>query len=140
MGYHLTQEQKTILGMDSETIRALSVRFNSARHRCYASQDPKHIKHYQNKNITICDEWLFDRMAFLIWAKPLYKKGLELDRKDNSKGYTPENCTFSTALDSRKNRTNCRSFNVQNAVKLLRENGFSEVFIKNHFPMPERKN
>ncbi len=137
MGYHLTDEQKNMLGMDSKTIRALSVRYTNARHRCYASQDPKHVTHYQNKNIKMCEEWLNSRFTFLMWAKPIYRKGLELDRIDNSGNYSPENCTFSTALDSRKNRTNCRSFKVLDAVKLLRENGFSEVFIKQHFPMPK---
>ena len=117
--------------------RALLTRLANAKFRCGSSKRPAHIKHYQEKGIKVCDEWLNDKWAFLRWALPLFKDGLELDRIDNSKGYSPENCRFSTAKESRRHRSNCRSFDVLDAIETLREKGFSEVFIAEHFPLPK---
>lgn len=135
MSNHLTKEQKAELGMDQKTIRALSTRLANARHRCYMSTNPNHIKHYRDKGIRVCDEWLQSRFAFLKWAKTAgYESGLELDRIDNSKGYEPSNCRFVDVIEGRRNRTTARSFDEKNAVRILREHGFSEVFIAEHFP------
>lgn len=116
--------------------RILLCKLANAKFRCGNSKRPAHIEHYQDKGIKVCEEWLSDKYAYLRWALPLYKDGLELDRIDNSKGYSPDNCRFSTAKASRRHRSNCRSFEVLDAVELLRANGFSELFIAEHFPMP----
>jgi hypothetical protein len=135
MPTRLTPEQREILGLNPYEIRNLSMKLNGAIARCGKSKNPNHIKHYQEKGISVCDEWKASRFAFLLWAKDRYKHGLELDRIDNTKGYTPENCRFATAKDSRRHRTNCRSFDELDAIELLKAHGFSPIFIKEHFPM-----
>jgi len=61
--------------------------------RCY---NPKSVayKSYGAKGITVCPEW-HDRENFRTWANSNgFQKGLRLNRKDSSKGYSPDNCFF----------------------------------------------
>lgn len=49
---------------------------------------------YLGKNRSVCSDWL-NFKNFETWALSHgYKKGLSLDRIDNSKGYYPENCQW----------------------------------------------
>jgi hypothetical protein len=62
---------------------------------------------YAKRGITVCDRWQ-DFSAFLqdMGKKP--SKDHTLDRKDNNKGYFPDNCRWATAKEqsnnTRKNR------------------------------------
>jgi hypothetical protein len=56
----------------------------------------KNYKHYEGRGINICKEWV-EFMPFMDWAlKNGYDNKLTLDRKDNDKGYCPENCRWTT--------------------------------------------
>ena len=56
----------------------------------------KDYKHYGARGITVCEEWL-DIKKFIAWAESTHPnvKGVTLDRINNDKGYSPENCTWS---------------------------------------------
>lgn len=58
---------------------------------------------YQSLGITICDRWLESFTNFFedMGERP---EGLSLDRIDNSKGYSPENCKWSTPKEQANNR------------------------------------
>lgn len=73
-------------------------------HRCYNINNPFY-KTYGGRNIKVCKEWLYSLELFVKWAeKNGWKKGLSIDRKDNDKDYTPENCHWiSIQENSRKN-------------------------------------
>lgn len=64
--------------------------------RCY-NPDFKQYADYGGRGITVCKEWL-DITNFVDWVetKSNWVEGLTLDRIDNDKGYSPDNCTFST--------------------------------------------
>lgn len=69
-----------------------------------ASEEDKH--NYQDRLITVCSEWLvFEN--FRDWALSHgYREGLQIDRRDNDKGYCPENCQWVNGRENVNNRRN----------------------------------
>ena len=62
---------------------------------------------YYQTGIKMCEEWERDFQKFKEWALANgYKKGLTIDRIDNSKGYEPSNCRWATPKDQSNNKTN----------------------------------
>ena len=75
------------------------------RQRC---ENPHNVafKNYGGKNIFVCDDWK-DFCTFYDWSMSNgYDDSLTIDRKDNSKGYFPDNCRWVTMKDQENNRTN----------------------------------
>ena len=53
---------------------------------------------------TVCDEWL-DFTNFYRWAMANgYRRELEIDRIDNTRGYSPDNCRWVTHAEQLRNR------------------------------------
>ena len=80
------------------------------RGRCINPKD-RGYKNYGGRGITVCEEWL-DVVNFVAWAEKTHPniEGLSLDRIDNDKGYSPENCTWSDkttqAINQRRMKNN----------------------------------
>ena len=70
--------------------------WHNMKNRCY-NKNFKQYADYGGRGITVCEEWL-DIKNFVDWVdnKSNWEEGLSLDRIDNDKGYSPDNCTFST--------------------------------------------
>ena len=64
----------------------------SMKDRCLRKKNKRYCD-YGGRGITVCDEWL-SYMPFYNWAIRHYSPGLHLDRADNDKGYSPDNCRF----------------------------------------------
>lgn len=77
--------------------------------RCYNSSNQDY-SYYGARGITVCDEWLADRNVFCEWSLDNgfeNNKRLSIDRIDNNKGYSPDNCRWITAdIQSRNTRSN----------------------------------
>ena len=80
-----------------EIYNELRSRYNNMKARCY-NPDSKDYKNYGARGITICSEWLEPKVGysnFVEWSvKNGYEKNLEIDRRDNEKGYSIENCRW----------------------------------------------
>lgn len=73
-------------------------------HRCGNIKNKKY-KDYGARGISVCIEWL-DVATFITWADATHpnKKGYTLDRIDNDKGYSPENCRWADASTQNTNQ------------------------------------
>ena len=78
-------------------------RWSSMINRC---KPGRFSKVYYNKGIRVCDEWMcYDN--FKKWAlENGFDNSLELDRVNNERGYSPNNCRFVTKLENNSNRSN----------------------------------
>jgi hypothetical protein len=74
------------------------------KNRCYCSSYAEwHL--YGGRGIGMCDAWRDSFSAFQSWAMDNgFSEGLEIDRLNNDKGYSPENCRFTTPLENSHNR------------------------------------
>jgi hypothetical protein len=72
--------------------------------RCYSPGD-YHGEWYRDRGIGVCDAWRNDFSAFYDWAlENGYADDLTIERKDNDKGYSPDNCEWLTILEQCHNR------------------------------------
>ena len=67
---------------------------NNKRYACYGA-----------RGIKVCEEWSNSFEAFYDWAMANgYEDTLTIDRIDNDKGYSPDNCRWATFLEQQRNK------------------------------------
>lgn len=90
----------------------------SMRARC---NNPNHAdyKHYGGRGITVCAEWGdFSRFEADMSPRPV---GMRLERIDNDKGYSKDNCKWATQLEQMANTRVVRRITFQGATRHLSE-------------------
>lgn len=93
------------------------------KNRCY-NPNYKFYKHYGEKGITVCDEWLGSDglVNFYNWSlQNGYSPELTIDRINNNLGYSPDNCRWVTMQEQQNNRTNNRVLTANNETHTLAE-------------------
>ncbi len=72
----------------------LFVVWRGMKGRCYSKTHTAY-PYYGARGITICDRWL-DPANFIADMEPSYSPGLTIDREENDKSYSPDNCKWAT--------------------------------------------
>ena len=93
-------------------------RWSNMLTRC---ENPNAINYadYGGRGITVCEEW-HDFQTFYDWAMSSgYEPGLTIDRVDNGKGYSPDNCRWATSREQAENRRSTRLFEFNGETHCL---------------------
>lgn len=126
-------------------------RWRKIKDRCLNIKNKRYLD-YGGRGIGICEEWNNNFVAFYNWAlNNGYSALLEIDREDNDKGYSPDNCRFVTGkINANNTRRNiivmvdgrelslmeaCESIGVGSHYRMIWEsvkkgNSFSEAIKK----------
>lgn len=93
--------------------------FKGIVNRCYNQNSPAY-KDYGARGITVCGEWLRSRELFFRWARENgYADHLSIDRIDNNRGYSPDNCRWATNTEQSNNTRRNRVISLDGIEKTL---------------------
>lgn len=86
------------------------------------NQNDKDYHHYGARGIRMCREWSASFKRFEGWAKTNgYSDELTIDRIDNNKGYSPDNCQWVSVKEQANNRRTNVLIEYNGEEKTLRE-------------------
>lgn len=85
--------------------------------RCYNSNDP-HFDRYGGRGIITSDGWKDFAIFYADMGDP---NGMTLERVDNNKGYSKENCVWATRKEQTRNRHNTVVFEAHGESRTLDE-------------------
>lgn len=95
--------------------------YGCMKDRCNNKLHPAYFD-YGERGIKICDEWLHDFQAFYDWSMSNeYDETLTIDRIDNNKGYSPDNCRWVDMKTQVRNRRNTKYITYKGETKTIKE-------------------
>lgn len=103
--------------------------YTNIKTRCY-NKNSAAYKDYGGRGITVCDSWLgidgFDNFVTDMGERP---KGYSIERIDNDKGYSPQNCKWATHFEQSINQR-VRKNNHSGYTGVLRTNNTWTAYIR----------
>jgi len=107
------EEFRAIAGVDCPSNHPIESIYQGMRTRCN-NPNSVHYKYYGGREITICDEWSGEKglLNFIKWSleEGGYEPGLTIDRINNDKGYSPDNCRWVTTIVQERNKKRVHQF------------------------------
>lgn len=88
------------------------------KRRCF-NKNVKAYKDYGGRGITVCDRWLKFENFYMDMGDPQVNQSIE--RRDNNKGYSPDNCIWIHREMQSRNRRGLRMIEVDGKVKTMSE-------------------
>jgi hypothetical protein len=112
----------------SLAVKKYGIYHNHLRHvytgmisRCY-NENNIGYHNYGKRSIFVCEEWRNDWFVFYCWAIDNgWRKGLQIDRKDNNGIYSPENCRIVTVAVNSRNKRDNRNITYNGITMCLRD-------------------
>lgn len=115
--YNIQRHHANRHGLSHHPLNAI---WRSMRRRCNNPSNASYQRYGAN-DIHVCEEWN-NFETFYNWAiSNGWAAGLSIDRIDNSRGYSPDNCRFVTVKDQSRNRTTNVWITVNGITKLQLE-------------------
>jgi len=132
--------------------------FSDMKQRCY-NKNNKTYRWYGEKGIKICNEWLDNPLLFEEWSlQNGYEDNLTIDRIDEDKDYSPDNCRWIENVENAKYKSTTSiididgekhtgkdwsrilGFNVNMINKYIRKHGLENTieFIKKFTSEPNK--
>lgn len=89
--------------------------------RCYNEHHDAYYR-YGGRGIIVCDDWKNSFQSFYNWAiANKYDSNLTIDRIDNNKGYSPNNCRWVDKTTQQRNRRGNLYYTINGVTKCLKE-------------------
>lgn len=99
------------------------------KQRCFNKDNPSY-RNYGGRGITVCDRWCgeggYDRFIEDMGECP---SGMSLERVDNNRGYSPENCCWADRKSQQRNRRVNNCFTIDGVTRCLTE--WAEIYAIN---------
>lgn len=91
--------------------------WNTMNQRCHNANNPSY-ENYGRRGVFVCKEWRESFLNFYKWAIANgWEKGKEIDRTNNEKGYSPNNCRFVTKSENNLNKRTSRLLTLNGVTK-----------------------
>ena len=95
--------------------------WQNMKNRCNKPTD-SHFHNYGGRGISVCSEWENDFSKFSDWAIASgYTEELTIDRIDNNKGYSPDNCRWVSKAAQNRNKRNSILIEYEGKTQTLSE-------------------
>ncbi|NJJ38579.1 hypothetical protein [Paenibacillus apii] len=96
-------------------------KWSDIKRRC-TNKNSRKYRDYGGRGITMCSDWIESFESFRDWSmKNGYSDDLEIDRIDNNKGYSPENCRYITHQKNVNNKRNNVNIEIDGVIKTASE-------------------
>ena len=109
--------------------------WDNMKRRCINPQNPG-FRIYGERGITVCEEWM-EFQPFYDWSIANgYDDILQLDRRNNDKGYSPDNCRWTTSKVNGRNKRSNRPITYNGETRIMKE--WSEYLGINYYTLRKR--
>lgn len=89
--------------------------------RCTNPERPQY-HNYGGRGISVCERWSRSFESFYDWSiENDYEIGLSIDRIDNDKGYSPDNCRWVTMKEQNNNTRSNRIITFEGKTQTMAE-------------------
>jgi hypothetical protein len=104
--------------------------WQNMKSRCISANNPAYAN-YGGNGISVCSRWMsFENFYEDMGERPA---GTSLDRIDNDKGYSHENCRWATSTQQNRNRRNVKLFDGKTLTELTALHGVKPSTVRQRY-------